>query len=106
MREYLQRHVERGSVFVGCEGDEMGLAELVQLFGNKPFVYSSDFPHEVTNSTCKEEIQEVLDNPRLTPADKEAILHGNAERLYGLQEHHPSDVAAIQSEATGVRTPA
>jgi hypothetical protein len=95
-----------GHVHVGCEGDEIGLVELVHLFGNKPFVYSSDFPHEVTNTTCKEEIQEVLNNPQLTPADKEAILHGNAERLYGLQRQQPRDVAAIPSEATGVRTPA
>jgi predicted TIM-barrel fold metal-dependent hydrolase len=101
MRDYLQRHIDAGRVFVGCEGGEIGLGEVVHLFGNRPFVYSSDFPHEVTNSTCKEEIQEVLDNPDLSEADKEAILHGNAESLYGIPP--ATDLASAHSEATGVQ---
>jgi predicted TIM-barrel fold metal-dependent hydrolase len=84
MRAYLQRHIECGRIFVGCEGDEPGLARLVQEFGPSPFVYSSDFPHEVTNATCKHELQELLDNPVLSSDAKAAILHGNAERLYRL----------------------
>jgi predicted TIM-barrel fold metal-dependent hydrolase len=84
MRAYLQRHIECGRIFVGCEGDGPGLARLVQEFGPRPFVYSSDFPHEVTNATCKHELQELLDNPVLSSDAKAAILHGNAERLYRL----------------------
>ncbi|MFI5267677.1 MAG: amidohydrolase family protein [Chloroflexota bacterium] len=48
-------------------------------------MYSSDFPHEVNNDTCKEEIEELLENPGLSQADKEAVMHGNAERFYGLK---------------------
>jgi predicted TIM-barrel fold metal-dependent hydrolase len=50
----------------------------------QPFVYSSDFPHEVSNEMCKEEIQEVLANEALSDEAKEGILHGNSEQLYNL----------------------
>ena len=56
----------------------------VRIAGNKPFLFSSDFPHEVNNATAKEEIQELRDNPRLTDDDKAAILHANARRFYQL----------------------
>ena len=54
------------------------------MVGNKPFVYSSDFPHEVNNATCKEEIAEVRESTKLSTEDKAAVLHGNAERFYAL----------------------
>ena len=90
--EYLLRHVDAGRVFVGCEGDELGLGPAVRLVGSRPFVFSSDFPHEVTAETCREEIDELLHHEHLTNADKRAILHENAERLYGLA---PAESASI-----------
>ena len=83
--EYILRQVRQGRIFVGVEGDEPSLPHAVKLFGNQPFVYSSDFPHEVNKATCKAEIQELLESDELTAQDKAAILHGNAERLYGLK---------------------
>lgn len=80
--DYLLGHVEAGRVFIGCEGDELGLARFVELAGSRPLVFSSDFPHEVTAATCRAEIDELIENPGLSAADKEAILAGNAERLY------------------------
>ena len=47
-------------------------------------IYSSDFPHEVNNEFCKQEIRQVLENGDLTGADKEAVLQRNAERFYNL----------------------
>jgi uncharacterized protein len=82
--DYLLRHVDAGRVFIGCEGDELGLGAAVRLVGSRPFVFSSDFPHEVTAATCREEIDELLQHEHLTNADKQAILYENAERLYGL----------------------
>ena len=82
--DYICRHIDEGRIFIGCEGDELALADAVRIVGNKPFVYSTDFPHEVNNMTCKQEISELLENEALTDADKTAILSGNAERLYGL----------------------
>ncbi len=54
------------------------------MVGNKPFVFSSDFPHEVNNQTCKEELDELDENPRLTKEDKDGVRYRNAERFYGL----------------------
>jgi len=82
--DYIQRQIAAGRILIGCEGDEPELAHAVKVAGNRPFLFSSDFPHEVTNETCKGEVRELLGNPRLTQADKEAILHGNAERFYRL----------------------
>jgi predicted TIM-barrel fold metal-dependent hydrolase len=56
----------------------------VSVVGNKPFIFSSDFPHEVNNDTCKAELEELDGNPRLTTADKDAVRYRNAERFYAL----------------------
>jgi uncharacterized protein len=85
VRDYIQRHINEGRIFVGMEGDELTLAHVVQVTGNSPYIYSSDFPHEVSNATCREEIEELLENEGISAADKEAILHGNAERFYALR---------------------
>lgn len=37
-----------------------------------------------TPEACREEIEEILRHPDLSEGDREAILHGNAERFYGL----------------------
>jgi len=82
--DYIARHIADGRIYVGVEGDEQFLAPAIQAVGNSPFFYSSDFPHEVNNDTCKEEIEELLENEALSSADKEAILLKNAERFYRL----------------------
>lgn len=82
--DYIVRHIKAGRIFVGCEGSEPALAYAVKVVGSGPFLYSSDFPHEVNNEMCKGEIAEIRESEELTVADKEAILHGNAERFYNL----------------------
>jgi predicted TIM-barrel fold metal-dependent hydrolase len=82
--DYIKRHVDEGRVFVGVEGDELTLPFAVSVVGNKPFIFSSDFPHEVNNDTCKEELEELDENKRLTQEDKDAVRYRNAERFYGL----------------------
>ncbi len=82
--DYIRRQVEEGRIFVGVEGDELTLPFAIRVVGNKPFIFSSDFPHEVNNDTCKHELEELADNPKLTTEDKEAIQYRNAERFYGL----------------------
>jgi predicted TIM-barrel fold metal-dependent hydrolase len=57
----------------------------VEAVGNKPIMFSSDFPHEVNNEYCKHEIAEIRENEHHTDDDKHAVLHGNAERFYALQ---------------------
>ena len=85
VQDYILRHIDDGRIFVGVEGDEMTLPFAVRITGNKPYVFSSDFPHEVNHETCKEELAELRENPGLTSTDKEAILSKNAERFYGLK---------------------
>jgi predicted TIM-barrel fold metal-dependent hydrolase len=82
--DYIIRHIQAGRLFVGCEGSEPDLAHAIKRVGNGPFIYSSDFPHEVNNEFCKEELREVMRNKELTEADKAAVLRGNAERFYKL----------------------
>ena len=81
---YIAKHIREGRLFIGCEGDEPAIAYAVHELGVNPFIYSSDFPHEVNNDTCKEEIGELIERSDLSDADKEAVLHGNAERFYSL----------------------
>lgn len=80
--DYIQKHIDEGRLFFGIEGDEPLLATAIKAMGSKPWVYSSDFPHEVTNAMCAEEIAEIQGNEELTSDDKEALLQRNAERLY------------------------
>ena len=54
------------------------------MVGNKPFVYSTDYPHEVDADTCKHELEELRENPEITDTHKEAILFRNAQRFYQL----------------------
>jgi hypothetical protein len=69
--DYIKRQIDEERIYVGVEGDELTLPFAVSTVGNKPFIFSSDFPHEVNNETCKEELEELDENPRLTKEDKD-----------------------------------
>lgn len=77
-------YLRNGRVFVGCEGSESSLPAQIKLVGNGPFVFASDFPHEVSAADCRHEIAEIVESEELTEADKAAILGENAMRLYGV----------------------
>ena len=85
MREHILRHVREGRIFIGVEGDEPDLPHAVRTVGSDPFIWSSDFPHEVTVETCALEIRELVENEEVPDADLEAILWRNASRMYGLR---------------------
>ena len=85
--DYIIRHVKARRIFVGCEGGEPLLATAVKMVGNDPFMYSSDFPHEVNAATCKKELAELVENPELSETDRDAILYQNAIRFYGISEN-------------------
>jgi predicted TIM-barrel fold metal-dependent hydrolase len=82
--DYICRHIDEGRIFVGCEGEELTIAEAVRVAGNKPFVFSTDYPHEVDAETCKHELEELRENTQLSADDKDAILFRNAQRFYRL----------------------
>ena len=80
--EYTIRQAREGRVFIGCEGGEFALPYAVSVAGPEAFMYSSDFPHEVNRESVRHEIEEVLES-NLSAAEKEMVLHRNAERFYG-----------------------
>ena len=82
--DYVKKLIDQGRFFVGCEGEEPTIADAVRHAGNKAFMFSSDFPHEVNTAMCKHEIGEIQEHPELSEHDKHAILYGNAERFYRL----------------------
>ena len=83
--EYIVRNVKERRIFVGVEGEEPDLAYAIRSIGNEPFVWSSDFPHEVNIQTCGQEIQEIIENEELSDADLEAVLSLNAAKLYKIR---------------------
>ena len=84
--EYITRHIQHNRIFISCEGRETNLPYAIRTVGNSPFVFSTDFPHEVNNEYCKEGIWALLEDSELSPKDKEAVLHSNAERYYNLAQ--------------------
>jgi uncharacterized protein len=81
--DYIRKHVREGRLFFGCEGDEPMMATAIKELGGGAFIYSSDFPHEVNNESCRHEINEFLENGTISAADKAGVMHANAERFYG-----------------------
>ena len=86
VEDYIMRQIDEDRIFVGVEGDEPDLPYAVKVFGNKPFMFSTDFPHEVNAELCKHEITEVCENDELTDEDKAAIMYLNAERFYSFSQ--------------------
>jgi uncharacterized protein len=81
---YIIRQIQEDRFFIGCETAELTMPFALKIVGNKPFIYSSDFPHEVTNQSCKHDIGALMESEELTQEDKEAILYRNAQRFYKL----------------------
>lgn len=77
-------YLKGGRIFIGCEGNEAGLAEQVRRVGEKAFLFASDFPHEIGPEDCRREASAVASAKGLTPKARRAILAGNARRFYGL----------------------
>ena len=82
--DYLGALAADGRLVVGCEGEEPDLVRAVQLLGSGAFMFSSDFPHEVSAEMCKHEIAEVQRHDALTPRQKDDILGDTARRFYRL----------------------
>ncbi|MPZ13021.1 MAG: amidohydrolase family protein [Chloroflexi bacterium] len=77
-----EAYFRSGRMFVGCEGNERGLSYAVQRVGPEPFMFCSDFPHEISMDNCMEEIDEILERTDLEQAAKTAILSDNARAFY------------------------
>jgi predicted TIM-barrel fold metal-dependent hydrolase len=82
----IKRLIDDGRIYLGIETEELTLPFSIQTVGNRPFFYSSDFPHEVTHDSCKHDIGELLGSNEITENDKAALLYANAERFYQLTQ--------------------
>jgi predicted TIM-barrel fold metal-dependent hydrolase len=83
-RRYIKQRIKDGRLYLGIETEELTMPFAIKVVGNQPFLYSSDFPHEVTNASCKHDIGELLESDEITAEDKAALLYHNAERFYTL----------------------
>ena len=81
--DYLLELLRVGRVVLGCEGGERNLEDAVNTIGRSPFFYSSDFPHEVDEDSCKKELSRLW-NLDIPVAEREATLAGNARTFYRL----------------------
>jgi uncharacterized protein len=71
-----------GKLFCSCEGNEKALAYAIERVGPQPFMFASDFPHEISLDNCLEEIDEIVVRHDLNEDHKAAILSENARRFY------------------------
>ena len=81
VRDYMVELMMTDRLVFGCEGGEAQLATAVRYFGCAPFMYSSDFPHEVSVASCKEELEE-LELLDIDDDAKDRLRGGTAERFY------------------------
>jgi len=77
-----EEYFKSGKVFVSCEGNEKALAYAIDRVGPDPFMFASDFPHEIAIDNCMEEIDEIVERKDLREEHKAAILGDNARRFY------------------------
>jgi predicted TIM-barrel fold metal-dependent hydrolase len=80
--DYIKKLIDDGRLYLGIETEELTMPFAIKTVGNRPFFYSSDFPHEVTNESCKHDIGELMGSNEISEDDKAALLYANAERFY------------------------
>lgn len=83
VRDYLAKLMKQGRLVIGCEGGEHQLVTAIDYFGCSPFMYSSDFPHEVNIESCLHELEE-LDELPITQDAKKLMRGGTARAFYRL----------------------
>lgn len=83
IRDYMAELMHDGRVVIGCEGGEHQLANAVDYFGCSPFMYSSDFPHEVNIASCKHELEELAEL-QISDEAKHMMRGGTARAFYKL----------------------
>jgi hypothetical protein len=83
--KYIKDLIAKDRFYLGIETEELTMSFALKVVGNRGFLYSSDFPHEVTLESCRHDIAELMESDEITEADKSALLYGNAERFYQIK---------------------
>ena len=91
VRDYMLKLIKDDRIFIGAEGDEYMLGAAIKAVGNSPFMFSTDFPHEVNTEKALHHLDEIQESQDLSDGDRKAILFENAERFYAAQ---PKNVRA------------
>jgi predicted TIM-barrel fold metal-dependent hydrolase len=83
VRDYLADLMQQDRLVIGCEGGEHHLAAAIAYFGCAPFMFSSDFPHEVSAASCRHELEE-FDELALDENSKRCVRSLTAQKFYRL----------------------
>jgi hypothetical protein len=83
--KYIKSLIAGDRLYIGIEAEELTMPFALKVVGNRGFLYSSDFPHEVTLESCKHDIEELMESDEITAEDKTAMLYRNAEEFYRLK---------------------
>jgi predicted TIM-barrel fold metal-dependent hydrolase len=81
--DHLTELLHEGRVVLGCEGGEQSLTTAIDTLGCAPFMFSSDFPHEVSAASCLHEVAE-LEDLDIDEASRALLKAGTARAFYGL----------------------
>ena len=81
--DYMRELMAEGRIVLGCEGGEHHLANAIDYLGCQPFMYASDFPHEVSVDSCMHELEE-LDELKIDDEAKQLLRGGTARQFYRL----------------------
>jgi predicted TIM-barrel fold metal-dependent hydrolase len=81
--DHLTDLLHRGRVVLGCEGGEQSLTTAIATLGCAPFMFSSDFPHEVSAASCRREVDE-LDELDIDDTSRALLKAGTARAFYRL----------------------
>jgi predicted TIM-barrel fold metal-dependent hydrolase len=81
--DYMAELMQSGRMVIGCEGGEDFIETAMEYFGSSSFMYSSDFPHEVSVTSCKHELKE-LGELKISDEAKANLRGGTARRFYKL----------------------
>src|SRR5207247_6529054 len=67
--------------YVGCEGNERALSNVVNLIGPQPCMFASDFPHEIPMEAARHEIDEIEQRQDISSEYKKMHPGENDKRI-------------------------
>ena len=71
-------------IYISVEGFDKSLNGAIERIGHQSFMYSTDYPHEVSSSDIIAELEHLIERDDLTSEQKSALLEENARRFYKL----------------------
>ena len=80
-------HYFRNNFYFTIETEEAALPGAIEFLGPERFLFATDYPHDDPGGSMKfRDVQLLSINQNISDETKELIRHGNAERLFKLNE--------------------